>query len=262
MPKSRRAVARALDAWSKGDVDFSLYLAPELESDVAASRKSTGVDAVDARLSLARALRDHPGDDPIARDDATRATEALDNDAPDTTTRARAVEDDVVDDARVELAEPSDADDDEASSDADADPVDDDDDGEEQEEVVVVEQEEDNPPRFVFEDPPIDHAGIAAKKAERDAARRKADGLRRVRELLAERRRHETRATSSNADGDDADRGDSARGANDDATTPAMTTLHRVRSMLRERRPTPEAPTRDASIADRLAALKLKLRGE
>jgi hypothetical protein len=253
MPKSRRAIARALDAWSKGHMDFSTYLAPELKSDVAASRRSAGVDAAEALLRQARARRDPPEVASRARDDDVAIVEPLEYDENVVVdAHAVVVETDDVDCADVEPAESSDVVDEDAK-------VEDDE----------SERVDDPPPHDFFEEPPIDLVAQAAERAEREASRRKAARLRRIRELLAERRwrsgndETEPSATASQTTADDD--GNSARGGYESQVASAA--LHRVKTLLRERRApsmTKNEPTltksKSVSIAERLAALKVKQR--
>jgi hypothetical protein len=230
MPKSRRAVARSLDAWSKGHMDFSTYLAPELESDIAASRRSTGVDAAEALLRQARARRDPPEVASPAPVDDVAIVEALEHGENIVDARAVVVETDDVDDADVEPAESSDVVDEDAKVE---DAKDDDDESE---------RVDDPPPRDFFEEPPIDVVAQAAERAEREASRRKAARLRRIRELLAERRwssgdnETEPSATVSQTTADDDDDGDddgnSSRGSHESQAASAA--LHRVKTLLRD----------------------------
>lgn len=239
-------------------MDFSTYLAPELESDVAGSRSSTGVDAAEALLRQARAQRDPPEVASRARDDDVAIVEPLEHDESVVDARVVVVETDDVDDADVEPAESSDVVEDAKVEDA---KVEDDE----------SERVDDPPPHDFFEEPPIDVVAQAAERAEREASTRKAARLRRIRELLAERRWHsgnnetEPSATASQTtagDDDGDDDGNSARGGHESQVASAA--LHRVKTLLRERRAPsmtknePLTKSKSMSIAERLAALKVK----
>ena len=234
-------------------MDFSTYLAPELESDVAASRSSTGVDAAEALLRQARAQRDPPEFASRARDDDVAIVEPLERDENVVDARVVVVETDDFDDADVEPAESSDVVEDAKIEDDESERVD------------------DPPPHDFFEEPPIDVVAQAAERAEREASRRKAARLRRIRELLAERRwrsgnnETEPSATASQTtagDDDGDDDGNSARGGHESQVASAA--LHRVKTLLRERRAPsmtknePLTKSKSMSIAERLAALKVK----